>query len=367
MLSAHLAEKIITEVKKLLSEDIIIVSKSGTIMASTDRRRIGNYHEGALLAAKDGESRIITKEDEKHLAGVKAGINLPVFLNNEVIGVIGITGSPSHVSPFGVIIQKMTELLIRENHYSELFQWETRALEGFVFEWLQQRTMDASFLERARLLEINLESKRQIILLQWPQHMEPLLRNKWVQLLEWPEKKSNDLFVRWGNERMILLLEVTETIQSREKIKRFIQFSNSIIPGLHAGVGRAVDGIHVTQSLQQAERALKSIVDDQYFCFDEDLILELILDELSAETKKDYLEKTLSPILEEEDLLITMEELFRQNHSLKKTAEALHIHINTLHYRINKIKTLTGLSLNQIYDASALYLAFLILEKSTKS
>ncbi|WP_080846864.1 CdaR family transcriptional regulator [Cytobacillus gottheilii] len=366
MLSAHLAEKIISEVKKLLSEDIIIVSKTGTIIASTDKKRIGDYHEGALLAAAHGESRIITKEDEKALSGVKAGINLPVFLNQEVIGVIGITGSPSDVSPFGIIIQKMTELLIRENHYSELFEWQTRALEGFIFEWLQQRNIDASFLERARLLGINMNSKRQVILLQWPHSLEPLTRNQWQQMLEWPEKKQNDLLVRWGNERMILLLEVTSNVPTKDKIQNFIQFSNSIVPGLRAGVGRAVDGIYVTQSLQQAERALKSIDDHQILCFDEDLIIELILDELSADTKRDYLAKTLSPLQDEDDLMLTIKELFQQNQSLKKTAEALHIHINTLHYRINKIKTLTGLSLNNVYDVTALYLAFLLLDKSTK-
>lgn len=366
MLSAHLAEKIIYEVKKLLAEDIIIVNKNGTIIASTDKKRIGDFHEGALLAANLGESRIITKDEEKSLSGVKAGINLPVSLNKEVIGVIGITGSPSDVSPFGVIIQKMTELLIRENHFSELFEWQTRALEGFIFEWLQQREIDSDFLERARLLEINLECDRQIILLQWPQYIEPLSRNKWQQLLQWPEKKENDLLVRWGNERMILLLEVNENNLSRNKIKNFIHFSNSIIPGLHAGVGRKVRGMNVYHSLQQAERALKSIEEKDFFCFDEDLILELVIDELTEETKVDFLTKTLSPLLADEDLFQTLKELFQQNNSLKNTAEALHIHINTLHYRINKIKTLTGLNLNKVNDMTALYLASLILDKTPK-
>lgn len=163
---------------------------------------------------------------------------------------------------------------------------------------------------------------------------------------------------------MILLLDVQENEHSREKIKNFIHFSSNLIPGLHAGVGRKVKGMDVYHSFQQAERALKSIEDEEYFCFDEDLILELIVDELSEETKYDFLLKTLSPLLSEDDLFQTLRELFRQNNSLKNTAEALHIHINTLHYRINKIKTLTGLNINKVNDMTALYFAFLILDKT---
>jgi len=79
MLSPGIAEKIVKDVKKLIGEDIIIVNTEGIIIASTDQDRIGNFHQGALLAVEKKDRIIILEMDERKLIGVRAGINLPVF------------------------------------------------------------------------------------------------------------------------------------------------------------------------------------------------------------------------------------------------------------------------------------------------
>lgn len=79
MLSPHLAKKIVSDVRCLIHENLIIVDTHGIIIASTDPTRIGQFHEGAFLVCQEKQKRIITKEDEGKLKGVKAGINLPVF------------------------------------------------------------------------------------------------------------------------------------------------------------------------------------------------------------------------------------------------------------------------------------------------
>lgn len=77
MLFPDLANKIVREVRRLITENIIIIDIQGTIIASTDAARIGQFHEGALRCAKQKKTVIITNEDELHLQGVKAGVNLP--------------------------------------------------------------------------------------------------------------------------------------------------------------------------------------------------------------------------------------------------------------------------------------------------
>lgn len=64
----------------MYEREVIIVNTDGLIMAGTNDERVGQFHEGALICAKERRSVIITKEDETRLKGVKAGINLPVFL-----------------------------------------------------------------------------------------------------------------------------------------------------------------------------------------------------------------------------------------------------------------------------------------------
>ncbi|TKJ01560.1 carbohydrate diacid regulator, partial [Bacillus cereus] len=62
MLFPDLANKIVREVRRLITENIIIINIEGVIIASTDTERIGKFHEGALRCAKQKKTVIITKE-----------------------------------------------------------------------------------------------------------------------------------------------------------------------------------------------------------------------------------------------------------------------------------------------------------------
>ena len=52
MLFPDLANKIVREVRRLITENIIIINIQGIIIASTDAERIAQFHEGALRCAK---------------------------------------------------------------------------------------------------------------------------------------------------------------------------------------------------------------------------------------------------------------------------------------------------------------------------
>ncbi|WP_404328639.1 CdaR family transcriptional regulator [Mesobacillus maritimus] len=367
MLTPELAEKIITEVKKFLNEDIIVVNTKGMIIASTDENRIGHFHEGAKIVLQTKEKLIITKDTQRQLQGVKQGINLPVFFQQGVIGVIGITGNPDKVSPFGEIIRKMTELLISESHYAEQSDWHLRALEGFVFDWLQEKEWDSTFHERAKLLNINLEIPRQVIIAKFSLNDEYVHRDIWNHLYAWTGKQEQDFIIRWGIDRVILLLDTSShSLQSaaRAKITEFFDYLSYLlrIP-VSAGVGKVVSSSALVETFRQAERALRTAEKESKLVFDEDLTLEMILDDLSAETKSEFVTRTIGKLLPEEELIETLKELFKQNHSLKKTAESLHIHVNTLHYRMKKTQEITGLNPSNIQELFILHLALIFLEE----
>ncbi len=78
-LQPELAKKLIAEVKHMYSREVIIADTKGMIIAGTNEARAGWFHEGALICAREKRNVIITKEDEKRLEGVKAGLNLPFF------------------------------------------------------------------------------------------------------------------------------------------------------------------------------------------------------------------------------------------------------------------------------------------------
>ncbi|MGG7572368.1 PucR family transcriptional regulator [Streptomyces sirii] len=56
-------------------------------------------------------------------------------------------------------------------------------------------------------------------------------------------------------------------------------------------------------------------------------------------------------------LLHTLETYLAHNGSWARTAEALHLHVNTVHYRIQRIESLTGRDLSRLDHKLDLYAA----------
>ncbi|GAC91340.1 sugar diacid utilization regulator [Anoxybacillus flavithermus NBRC 109594] len=366
MLSPHLAKKIVSDVRRLIDEDIIIVATNGIIIASTDTTRIGQFHEGAFLVCQEKKKRIITKEDENVLRGVKAGINLPIFFHGDVIGVIGITGDPKKVSPYGELLKKMTELLIQENYYIEQLQLEARTLETFVFEWLQAHEWSPSFYERAQLFHIDLYAKRRVIIASLDEKKQTLSVDIWKYVRTvWND--ARDVIVRWGNDRLLILQTDDDKERTITKIKTMQRaLLEKYGMTLHIGCGKMGDSKQAYHSYKQAERALHIAKQTGDIVFDEDLRLDMCLEDISLATKQELIKRTIAPLMNEQELLHTLRTFFANHLSLKQTAEALHIHINTLHYRLKKVQQYTNLNVRHIEHVVTLYLAIRFLDETTK-
>lgn len=93
-LSPKLASRITSEVRQVMKEDIILMGINGFIISSTEKSRVGSFHEGAEIVINTKKKLYIDKEKAMTLKGVKAGINMPIMFNHQVIGVVGITGNP---------------------------------------------------------------------------------------------------------------------------------------------------------------------------------------------------------------------------------------------------------------------------------
>ncbi|WP_099353822.1 CdaR family transcriptional regulator [Fredinandcohnia onubensis] len=365
MLIPSLAKKIIKEVRRLIDEDIIIVDVSGTIIASTDPSRIGSFHEGALHSSRDQKKMIITNDMENHLKGVKAGINLPVFYQHKVVGVIGITGNPEKVSAYGELLKKMTELLIQESYYAEQMELESRALETFVFDWLQTKEESEEFLKRAEHLSIDTEIKRQVVIGSIKSNTEIPLRNICNRLQQSSFLNEKEILVRWGNERFLLLLN-ERTKEQIHKILRSIKRKLEAIFSVQVSFGVGSEDFFIKKSFDEANRALQVAKRTNSIQFDDDLKLEMLVHETSGKVQTEFVTRTIFKLLNDPDLLKTLLEFIKQNQSVKETADSLHIHVNTLSYRFNKIEEVTGLHPRNFADLVALYLGILFLDDSIK-
>jgi carbohydrate diacid regulator len=363
----RLAKKIIHEVKKLISEDIIIVSNEGIIVASTDSRRINKFHEGALECVRTMKTLIIDEADVHKYRGVKAGVNFPLIYNQNVIGVIGITGLPEKVMPYGKLLKKMTELMVHEKYITEQLDWEQKTLVSFIFDLLQLKTLTTDLVDRAKLINFDLESNRQLILLATDNvdtSSEKYTKFITKNLL----KDKNDYLISWGRERFLAILK---NKHNPTNLKIHLdamtnEYRNAFESDIYVGVGQIVSPNNIFISYEQACLALEESIKKKETVFEEQLRIEMLLREIPIDIKREYLKRTIDPLIYDEQLVSTLKCYFKNNLSIKETAEEMHVHINTLHYRLKKIEEKTGINIKKFENLVTFYLGTSILDNNTK-
>ncbi len=86
-----------------------------------------------------------------------------------------------------------------------------------------------------------------------------------------------------------------------------------------------------------------------------DYIIVKIAEEISKSKAIEYINAILDDdakeIINDEELLLTGEEFLRNDLNISETARILHVHRNTLIYRLNKIEKISGLDLRKFNDS----------------
>ena len=362
----ELAKKIVSEVQRVMTEHIIVVDEEGMIIASTDSNRVGSFHEGATMVIKTSKKLYITMEMSSELQGVQPGINLPIMYENEVIGVIGITGNPIEIEPFAELIKRMTELIIREANYIEKKESETRGLESFFYEWVYNKEIDEEFIHRGEILGISIQHPYICLLFQLDVHIpQETLHQIQSYMSFWFEKQfhsqKEDYLIRWGHGRFVLLKSMKNPISLSQldfELTRWQQFfERKYQASLSIGVGKTIATKHIYPSYEEAKKALKVAVKSGKIVYYESLLLDIVLEEVTERTKSEFVNRVLANIQHDGDLIETLRTYFAHNLSLKQTAENLPIHINTLHYRLKQIKELTGIDPKSVEGITLFYIA----------
>jgi len=150
----QLAQDIVDKTMSILGKNINIMDEKGVIIGSGDKSRLNQFHEGAAQVIKEGKKLEIYSKDINHLVGAKPGINLPIEHNNKIIGVVGITGEPNEVSPFGEVIKMTVEMMLQQEFLLKEIQLEKQARENFIHDLISGRIGNDSdlFLTRGQIV-----------------------------------------------------------------------------------------------------------------------------------------------------------------------------------------------------------------------
>ena len=88
-----------------------------------------------------------------------------------------------------------------------------------------------------------------------------------------------------------------------------------------------------------------------------DFALFKMAEEMSQARINELLDVLLKPaarsVLDDEEIMLTVEEFLRNNLNVSEAARALYVHRNTLIYRLDKIKRITGMDIRDFNDATS--------------
>ncbi len=125
------------------------------------------------------------------------------------------------------------------------------------------------------------------------------------------------------------------------------------------GVGCEVKSFtEIATSYQQAETAVRMSAifsaKGEVHAYREFLLVKM-LDELSKEKRKEYMEQfrieDAEEVLSDREMMATAEEFLDNSLNISETSRKLFMHRNTLMYRLDKIERVTGLNIRNFADA----------------
>jgi sugar diacid utilization regulator len=94
----EMAQELVEATSRLIGGRVInIMNTEGVIISSTEKRRIGTVHAGACEVIRTGRSVAIEKEAVGRYPGAREGYNVPVCSGGRIIAVVGIFGNPEEV------------------------------------------------------------------------------------------------------------------------------------------------------------------------------------------------------------------------------------------------------------------------------
>ncbi|GAA1879453.1 PucR family transcriptional regulator [Streptantibioticus ferralitis] len=139
---------------------------------------------------------------------------------------------------------------------------------------------------------------------------------------------------------------------------------------VHAGIGpAAATPAELPAGLVQARFALSAARSAAPATFAiraaEDMTaLTDLLAGIPAEVRAGFRELVLAPLIEQDEktdgvLMETLEVFLANDGSWTRSAEALHVHVNTVHYRLQRIEQLTNRNLSRLADRLDLRAALL--------
>ncbi|OCA81639.1 transcriptional regulator [Bacillus sp. FJAT-27225] len=388
----YIAQDIVERTSAILEFPISITDNQGIIIGSTDKSRIGIFHQPSLEVIKKNEMIECKNEIEKQIL---PGVSAPLKFNHKIIGVLGIVGEPREVEKYVQLVKNQVEMMCQEAFRKEMIELKGKMIEMFVHQLIHYREEESEvseqLLQSAKLLEFNMEKSRICLLIDIKNLSEEISLRKTsdeyygsfpLQFFQQEvlsflriifHEQKDDMISFLSLERIIVIKSLpfpgsySALLESLDeklvKISRFLESKYKAaacisIGDVHTGLGG------VAQSYQNAIHAMSIGTqlnrESAVHLFNE---RETLIRMLPKELSQDYQTKLLnfiSPLIRQDNyeiLASTFLGFCKYNMNLSEASRNMYIHRNTIIYRLERISEITSLQTNNFEQCMLLYSA----------
>ena len=352
-MSSRIFQSIVLQMKDCSDRAIGVIDEQGTVIACNELSCIGEKwsHAAAMLLAEPEGSAVCDGYTFKTLSGWNGQFDYAAFARGE--------------DEQAALLCSMAAIALNgaKTYYEEKHDKST-----FVKNILSDNILLGDIYVRAKELHFVSEVPRAVILIR--QLGEPDIAAVDVVSNLFPDRQV-DYVLSISETDVAVVKQLTDGSDSREAQKIAQTVQDAILHELGiktvVGVGTVVNHVRdLARAYKEAQVAIevgKVFDTERSIITYENLGIGRLIYQLPTTLCEMFLQEVFkkNPIdALDQETLFTINKFFENNLNVSETARKLFVHRNTLVYRLEKIKKLTGLDLREFDDAITFKVALMV-------
>lgn len=359
-LDHDLAQDIVDRAMAILPFNVNVMDSQGLILGSGEPERINTRHEGAQLVLANGRVVEIDVQTAKCLKGVQPGINLPLLLDQRLIGVLGLTGEPELLRTYAELVRMTAEMLVSQRYQQGEQQWRRQRCDDLVALLLSENGDSTRLIDESQQLGLKPQLPRIPYLFELDEGQSAEGLSLWLQ-----SRYPDSWCVSPAPASLLWCRPATALVDDSRLLDK--------LDGLGWNVLRIATGGQAPD-LKGLRRCYRRVAD--LLAYGRDVLPQARLLALNRyrlpvmlwrHRHDDALEELLTPLHHvvakdnNGQLIATLRSWCEHDGQSQACADALGIHRNSLRYRMERIAELSGIDPLSLNGMLALYLGVQLL------
>ncbi len=339
------------QLKKDIHRKIGVFDENGYIIACSDETKVGSHNEGIAVYFENNS-------DDRSVGGYSYR---KIETYNKTEYIVFCEGEDELARGYCAFLG--THLLAIKQYYDEKYD-----KNSFIKNIIMDNILPSDILYRTRELRLSVEAPRIVFLIRTQKNSEISVTDFLQNIF--PDK-SQDFVVRVDDRDIAVIRETKNDISDEEINKTAKELHDTInseaMIKVSIGISTVVNTI---QELARAYREARIALEvGKVFDTEKNIISydNLGIGRLIYQLPTTLCELFLNEVFKKESInvldsetIYTIQKFFENNLNVSETSRKLFVHRNTLVYRLDKIKKLTGLDLREFDDAIIFKVAMMV-------